>query len=82
MNITQLIVMDFSATWCGPCKMIAPHYAELSESEEFGRAVFLKVVACIYFQYLYSNFMSHDLNYARSTNLKDFFSCFSFSLFN
>jgi thiol-disulfide isomerase/thioredoxin len=73
VNITQLIVMDFSATWCGPCKMIAPHYAELSESEEFGRAVFLKVVARIYFQYLYCNFMSHDLNYARSTNVKDFF---------
>ena len=39
------MVIDFTATWCGPCNMIAPVYHELSETEEIKRlgVVFLKV---------------------------------------
>ncbi|XP_024022438.1 thioredoxin H-type [Morus notabilis] len=27
----KIVIANFSATWCGPCKMIAPLYCELSE---------------------------------------------------
>ncbi|CAB4284970.1 unnamed protein product [Prunus armeniaca] len=27
----KTVIANFSATWCGPCKMIAPLYRELSE---------------------------------------------------
>mmetsp|Transcript_2759 Transcript_2759/g.3256 ORF Transcript_2759/g.3256 Transcript_2759/m.3256 type:complete len:171 (-) Transcript_2759:71-583(-) len=42
-NEGKLVVIDFSATWCGPCKIISPEYDEFSELAEFSNVVFLKV---------------------------------------
>jgi thioredoxin len=38
----KLVIVDFTATWCGPCKMIGPVFDQLAE-EYRGKAVFLKV---------------------------------------
>lgn len=41
-NKKEVVVVDFWASWCGPCKMIAPVIEELSGEFE-GKVQFVKV---------------------------------------
>lgn len=41
INQNNLVVVDFFATWCGPCKMIAPMLEKFSQ--EYSSASFYKV---------------------------------------
>ena len=42
IKVDQVVVVDFWASWCGPCKMLTPIMEELSE-EMSKNAIFAKV---------------------------------------
>ena len=34
VNAPQKVLLDFTATWCGPCRMIAPILEQIAEENE------------------------------------------------
>ncbi|KAF8906361.1 thioredoxin-like protein [Mucidula mucida] len=43
LESNKVVVIDFWATWCGPCTVISPIFIKLSEQPEFAEIEFYKV---------------------------------------
>lgn len=82
----ETVVCDFFATWCGPCRMLAPVMEEIAQ-EYSGKAVFVKMdiddneefaleagVRSIPDVYVFKGgeAVDHNLGYAPKAVLKEF----------
>ncbi|KAE8363722.1 thioredoxin-like protein [Aspergillus caelatus] len=43
VNSGQVVIIDYWATWCGPCNMISPVFETLASKPEFSSIKFVKV---------------------------------------
>ncbi|XP_054843504.1 thioredoxin-like [Eublepharis macularius] len=80
---SKLVVVDFSATWCGPCKMIKPFYHSLCD--KYTDVLFLEIdvdeaqdvatqcdVKCMpTFQFYKNNEKVHEFSGANKEKLED-----------
>jgi thioredoxin 1 len=43
INQNKAVIVDFTASWCGPCKMIGPIFEAHSSSGAYPNVIFIKV---------------------------------------
>ncbi|KAE8313735.1 thioredoxin-like protein [Aspergillus transmontanensis] len=43
INSGQVVIIDFWAEWCGPCRMISPVFGKLASDPQFSSIKFVKV---------------------------------------
>lgn len=84
-NSSGLVVVDWTASWCSPCRVIAPYYEELSAMPENQSITFIKadidelpdasreagVEAVPTFHFIKDNKMVAQLQGANMNKLKD-----------